>query len=97
LIRKVGAAPDAPRLWSLRGAVFIVEAANLTDIDRAMRAVRKYSLAFWDALLWATARRAGVSLLARAKTFRMAGLSKGFVSPIPFDPANTPIAAAMGY
>jgi predicted nucleic acid-binding protein len=44
-------------------AVIPIEAANTSDLVHAMRAVREHGLAFWDALLWATVRRAGVDLL----------------------------------
>jgi predicted nucleic acid-binding protein len=44
-------------------AVIPIEAVNASDLVHAMRAVREHSLAFWDALLWATVRRAGVNLL----------------------------------
>ena len=40
-----------------------IESATLKDLTDAMRAVREHGLAFWDAMLWATVRRAGVSLL----------------------------------
>ncbi len=37
-----------------------VEPSTTGDLADAMRAVREHRLAFWDAMLWATARRAGV-------------------------------------
>lgn len=40
-----------------------VEYATLQDLAHAMRAVGEHGLSFWDALLWATVRRAGVQLL----------------------------------
>ena len=42
---------------------FMVEAAMPEDLDRAMWATRHHHFAFWDAMLWATARRAGCRLL----------------------------------
>lgn len=33
------------------------------DLDRAIEAVKRHGLSFWDALLWATADRAGVRYL----------------------------------
>jgi len=42
---------------------FPVVAADESDLDRAMRAVEHHRLSFWDAMLWATAERAGCSLL----------------------------------
>lgn len=40
-----------------------VEAATADDLTNATRAVRDHGLSFWDALLWATVRRAGVRTL----------------------------------
>lgn len=44
-------------------AVLPVEAIAQADVAQAMRAVQEHKLQFWDALLWATARRAGVGCL----------------------------------
>lgn len=44
-------------------SVMLVEAATPADLDEAMRAVEVYRIGFWDAMLWATARRAGVRIL----------------------------------
>lgn len=41
-------------------AVLPVQAADDSDLLGALEAVRSYRLAFWDAMLWASARRAGV-------------------------------------
>ena len=41
----------------------LVEASTFADLADAIRAVRVHRLAFWDAMLWATARRAGVRFL----------------------------------
>lgn len=40
-----------------------VEPASFSDLKDAMRAVRQHGLSFWDAMLWATVRRAGVRVL----------------------------------
>ena len=40
-----------------------IEASTIADLDEAIRAVEAYRIGFWDALLWATVRRAGVRLL----------------------------------
>jgi predicted nucleic acid-binding protein len=42
---------------------FPVRVADEGDLDRAMRAVEHHSLSFWDAMLWATAKRAGCRML----------------------------------
>jgi len=41
-------------------AVLPVQAADNGDLLAALEAVRAHRLAFWDAMLWASARRAGV-------------------------------------
>ena len=41
-------------------AVLPVQAADDSDLLVALEAVRAHQLAFWDAMLWASARRAGV-------------------------------------
>jgi predicted nucleic acid-binding protein len=43
--------------------VAAVEAANELDLTMALDAVRDHKLSFWDAMLWATAARAGVTHL----------------------------------
>jgi predicted nucleic acid-binding protein len=41
-------------------AVLPVQAADDGDLSVALEAVRTHRLAFWDAMLWASAQRAGV-------------------------------------
>jgi predicted nucleic acid-binding protein len=41
-------------------AVLPVQAADDSDLLAALEAVRAHRVAFWDAMLWASARRAGV-------------------------------------
>jgi predicted nucleic acid-binding protein len=41
-------------------AVLPIQAADDSDLFVALEAVRAHRLAFWDAMLWASARRAGV-------------------------------------
>ena len=41
-------------------AVLPVQAADDSDLLAALEAVRAHRLAFWDAMLWASARRVGV-------------------------------------
>ena len=41
-------------------AVLPVHAADESDLSAALEAVRAHRLAFWDAMLWASALRAGV-------------------------------------
>jgi predicted nucleic acid-binding protein len=41
-------------------AVMPVQAADVDDLSAALEAVRVHRLPFWDAMLWASAHRAGV-------------------------------------
>jgi predicted nucleic acid-binding protein len=44
-------------------AVLPVHAAEADDLGAALDAVKSHRLAFWDAMMWATARRVGVRYL----------------------------------
>jgi predicted nucleic acid-binding protein len=44
-------------------SVFPVVTAKPATLSRAITAVKSHHLAFWDAMLWATARESGVTLL----------------------------------
>ena len=60
------------------------------DLSAALDAVKKHRLAFWDAMLWAAAQRAGVRHLVTEDLqdgFELAGVR--FVNP--FDAANDPL------
>jgi predicted nucleic acid-binding protein len=74
-------------------AVFPVEAASIADLDHAMRAVREHQLSFWDALLWATARRAGVAVLV-SEDFQDGSVIEGVRFANPFVPENAAVIAA---
>ena len=43
--------------------LFVVVPADGTDLEAAVSAVARHGLAFWDAMLWATAQRAGCNVL----------------------------------
>lgn len=62
--RKAGIAPDSAAAF-VEGwqSVVLVEASTAVDLAEAMWAVREHRLTFWDAMLWATARRIGVRVL----------------------------------
>jgi predicted nucleic acid-binding protein len=66
---------------------FTVCTADDGDLDQAMRAVEDHSLSFWDALLWATARRAGCRVLL-SEDFQDGRDLSGVLFVNPFDPAN---------
>ena len=74
-----------------------VEAATIADLEHAMRAVREYRLSFWDALLWATVRRVGVTVLV-SEDFQDGQVIEGVRIANPFVPANADaIDAALRY
>ena len=87
-IRKAGIAVDEVRTtidaWR---AVLPVQGTEDDDLSAALDAVKKNRLAFWDAMLWAAAQRAGVRHLLTEDLqdgFELAGVR--FVNP--FEAAN---------
>lgn len=51
---------DVTRIVQAWCAVLPIQVADESDLFTGLQAVRAHRLAFWDALLWASARRAGV-------------------------------------
>jgi predicted nucleic acid-binding protein len=87
-IRKAGIAVDEVRrtidAWR---AVLPVQGTEDDDLSAALDAVKKHRLAFWDAMLWAAAQRAGIRHLLTEDLqdgFELAGVR--FINP--FEPAN---------
>jgi predicted nucleic acid-binding protein len=87
-IRKAGIPVAAVRrtvdAWR---AVLPVRPAENDDLPAALDAVKAHRLAFWDAMLWATARRVGVRHLLTEDLqdgFELGGVT--FLNP--FEPAN---------
>jgi predicted nucleic acid-binding protein len=87
-IRKAGIAVDEVRItidaWR---AVLPVQGTEDDDLSPALDAVKKHQLAFWDAMLWGAAQRAGVRHLLTEDLqdgFELAGVR--FVNP--FEAAN---------
>lgn len=64
LTRKLGLGPVRAKeeIDGFRAAFEVVAAAE-EDLDRATAAVIDHGLSFWDAMLWATARRGGCRVL----------------------------------
>ena len=60
--KKIAASTITAKLVRLRAAFVVVPAAP-DDLDEALWAVEHHNLAFWDAMLWATCRRAGGNIL----------------------------------
>ena len=81
--RKLGTSPSIAAAF-VEGwqEVIPTEAATASDLGAAMRAVGEHGLAFWDAMLWATVRRAGVGLLI-TEDFQNGRILEGvrFVNP----------------
>jgi predicted nucleic acid-binding protein len=94
LTRKIRVAAErAEAFVAAWRVVFPVEAANIADFGHAMRAVREYQLPFWDALLWATARRAGVAVLV-SEDFQDGRVVEGVRFANPFVPENAAVISA---
>lgn len=78
-------------------SVMVVEASTPADLDEAIRAVEAHRMAFWDAMLWATARRAGVRILI-SKDLQDGQTIEGVRIVNPFAPHNaTLIERALGH
>jgi predicted nucleic acid-binding protein len=60
-------------------AVLPVQAADDSDLLTALEAVRAHRLAFWDAMLWASAQRAGVRHVLTEDGFTLQGVT--FINP----------------
>lgn len=78
------AAAELVSAWS---AAMTVEPATPDDLSAAMRAVEEHGLSFWDAMLWATVRRAGVRILI-SEDFQDGRLLEGVRIVNPFVPHN---------
>jgi predicted nucleic acid-binding protein len=52
---------DVERTIAAWCAVLPTQAADNSDLSAALAAVRAHRFSFWDAMLWASARRVGVS------------------------------------
>lgn len=74
------AARQQVRDWT---TIFPVVAAQPSTLDRAMASVEQQGLSFWDAMLWATVREAGVTLLL-SEDFQDGGVIEGVRIRNPF-------------
>jgi predicted nucleic acid-binding protein len=88
LTRKFAMPPAEARVW-VRSfqTLFAVVAADEADLAAAIDAVDCHHLSFWDAMLWATARRAGCRLLL-SEDFQDGRDLGGVLFLNPFDSAN---------
>ncbi len=67
--------------------LFPVVTADESDLDRAVGAVERHGLSFWDAMLWARAKRAGCSVLF-SEDLQDGRRLDGVLFVDPFAPAN---------
>lgn len=87
-VRKLKAPPDdAAAFVDLWGRVFPVVPAGLADVADSMRVQRDHGLAFWDAMMWSVARRAGVRALL-SEDLQDGRSLEGVVFLNPFAPQN---------
>lgn len=78
---------DVRRIINAWRAVLPVQAADDSDLMLALEAVRAHRLAFWDAMLWASAQRAGVKQLL-TEDFQDGFALQGVTFINPFNEAN---------
>ena len=55
--------PNAERFLQITSVMFAIVPAEIDDIFNALLVHQQHNLQFWDAVLWATARRAGCATL----------------------------------
>jgi predicted nucleic acid-binding protein len=75
-------------------AVLPVQAADESDLLSALEAVRAHRLPFWDAMLWASAQRAGVRLLL-SEDFQDGFALQDVTFVNPFKPENNQLIDAL--
>ena len=68
-------------------AILPVHAAEPADLLQALDVVQRHRLQFWDAMLWATARRVGVRHIF-SEDFQDGRALDGVTFLNPFNPAN---------
>jgi len=67
-----------------------VHAAAQDDLAAALGAVKGHHIQFWDAMLWAAARRVGVRTIL-SEDFQDGRVLDGVTFLNPFNPANDPV------
>jgi len=94
-VRKEGIPVDAVlRLIEAWRGLLPVYAAEAADLIPALKAVRDHGLSFWDAMLWASARRLGVRHLL-TEDFQDGRILEGVRFVNPFRPANEALIARL--
>jgi predicted nucleic acid-binding protein len=80
-------AEEAVKAVSRFRAIVDVTAADERDFDEALRICVRHRAPFWDALIWATARRAGSRAILTEDVPGVSDLD-GLAFVNPFDPGN---------
>ena len=75
-------------------AVLPIQSAETEDLLMALEAVRVHRLAFWDAMLWASAQRAGVKHLL-TEDFQDGFVLQGVTFVNPFNRENDQLIDEM--
>jgi predicted nucleic acid-binding protein len=88
LVNRRGFSPEVAReeIRRFRSTLDCV-APRPADFDEAMQVVIDHQISFWDAMLWAAARRAGCTLILTEDFQNLRNL-EGVQFVNPFDPAN---------
>ena len=68
--------------------LFPVVEHRLDDLDAAIAVVSAHQISFWDAMLWATAKRAGCRMIL-TEDFQDGRTLEGVTFVDPFNPENT--------
>lgn len=83
-------AAEQVSIWQ---SLFPVVVAKGTTLGRAIRAVTEHRLNFWDAMLWATAKEAGASILV-TEDFSPGRTIDGIRIASPFDDSGSALIRA---
>lgn len=93
--KRPGLAAEAERFVLGALAFFEVHSANGTDLADALRTQRLHKLSFWDAMLLATVRRAGCTLLL-SEDFQDGRTLSGITVRNPFSLSAADLAQVIG-
>lgn len=93
--RQLETTPEDARMFLARmRAVLPVHGAVEVDLDKALAATEHHGIAYWDAMLWATADRVGVRWLLSEDL--QDGRTLGGVTFVdPFKAENAPLLAEI--
>ncbi len=86
--------PQARELVEDLREIFRIVAASDDDVLDALSVHQKHGIQFWDAVLWATARRAGCKLLL-SEDFQDGRMLEGVLFRNPFNLSQSEIASLL--